>query len=327
MNIRSMAIALCICATANVSFAFDLQGHRGARGLLPENTLPAFAKALSIGVTTLELDTVVTKDGVVVVSHNPVVANYLARGADGKWLANNPLIKDLTFEELQKFDVGRLKPGSRAAERFKQQQPVDGTRMPSLEQVFELTKAAGNTSVRFNIETKIDPRKPDRTPDPKTFATAVLNVITKFGLEDRSSVQSFDWRTLQEVQKANPNIETVYLTAQQDWLNNVGSDGGKSSAWTAGFNLDDVDGDVARLVKSAGGDVWSPFFRDLDPDKVKNAQMLGLKVIPWTINDEKAMAALIKMGVDGIITDYPDKLRKVMETSGLPLPKPTPVQP
>ena len=306
------------------AYAFDLQGHRGARGLMPENTLPAFAKALSIGVTTLELDIGVTKDGVVIVSHNPLVDKSLARGADGKWLTQEPLMKDLTFSETQAYDVGRLEPDSRSAKRFPDQVPVDGTRMPSLAQVFDLVKKSGNASVRFNIETKINPLKPQNTADPETFAAAVLNVVRIYGFESRVSIQSFDWRTLKVVQALNPQIETVYLTAQQNWMNTVN---GENGDWTAGLKVSDFENSVPKMIKAAGGAVWSPFYRDLTPALIAEAQASGLKVIPWTVNDEPTMRSLIKMGVDGLISDYPDKLRAVLIDMKIDVPPPTPVKP
>jgi len=294
MLTRTICFIALYLLTLTPSLAFDLQGHRGARGLMPENTLPAFATALSIGVTTLELDTGVTKDGVVVVSHNPKVDGDLARGEDGKWLSSEPLVRELTFSELLKFDVGKLKPGSRAAKRFSEQMSVEGTRMPSLAQVFELVKKSGNGTVRFNIETKINPLEPDATVTAELFARALLAVISKHEMESRVSIQSFVWRTLQAVQKVNSAIETVYLTAQQNWLDNVSGKGGHASKWTAGFNLDLYDSSVPKMIKVAGGKVWSPFYRDLDESKIKTANGLGLKVIPWTINDDKDMVALIE---------------------------------
>ncbi len=142
---------------------FDLQGHRGARGLRPENTLAAFAHALSIGVTTLELDTAVTRDGVVVVSHDSELNPDITRDASGEWLrATGPAIFSLTYAEVLKYDVGRTKPGSAYALRFKDQVAKDGERIPRLSDLFALVMKTGNTKVRFNIETKLDPRNPGR---------------------------------------------------------------------------------------------------------------------------------------------------------------------
>lgn len=314
-------IALCAFAVTSAA-AFDLQGHRGARGLMPENTLPAFAKALSIGVTTLEFDTGVTKDGVVIVSHNPSVDEEIARGPDGKWVTGKPLFKDLTFAEAQQFNMGAIKPDSRTATRFPDQAEVDGTRMPSLAQLFELTNKAGNNLVRFNIETKINPLKPNDTVSPDVFATALVDVVRKFGMEERTTIQSFDWRTLQIVQKIAPKIETVYLSAEQEWMNTIN---GSSGDWTAGFKIADHGGSLAKMVKAAGGSVWSPFHRDLTKEKVQAAQKEGLKVIPWTVNDAPTMKQLIEMGVDGLISDYPDVLRKVAMDMNIAVPAPTPV--
>lgn len=322
---KRFVTALIIAAFSLTSAAaFDLQGHRGARGLMPENTLPAFAKALSIGVTTLEFDTGVTKDGVVIVSHNPSVEEDIARDANGAWVTGEPLLKDMTFEEAQKFNMGKIKPGSRTAQRFPNQVEVDGTRMPSLAQVFELTKKAGNSVVRFNVETKINPLKPDNTVAPEVFAQALVDVIQKYGMESRTTIQSFDWRTLQVVQKIAPKIETVYLSAEQEWMNTIS---GANGDWTAGFKIADHDGSLAKMVKAAGGAVWSPFHRDVTKEKLTAAQAEGLKVIPWTVNDTADMKILIEMGVDGIITDYPDVLRTVAEEMKIAVPAPTPVTP
>ena len=151
--------------------ALDIHGHRGARGLAPENTLAAFARALSLGVTTLELDCAVTRDGVVVVSHDPALNPDLTRTPDGKWLDRpGPRIRDLTYEQLQRYDVGRVKPDTAYAKRFPDQQPVDGEKIPRLADVFALVKRSGNGAVRFNIETKISPLVPEETTDPEDFA-------------------------------------------------------------------------------------------------------------------------------------------------------------
>lgn len=315
--LATMFLATGLFSTAQ---AFDLQGHRGARGLMPENTLPAFEKALTIGVTTLELDTGITKDGVVVVSHDPALNPDITRGKDGKWLTDRPLIKELTLQKLKSYDVGSIRPGSRTAKRFSSQTQMDGVSIPTLEELFQLVAKTRDKNIRFNIETKINPMDPEATVPPETFANALIALVRQYKLQNRVTIQSFDWRTLQIVQEIEPSIDTAYLTAQQDWMDNLKSNNDTLSIWTAGFNLDDHNGSAAELVKAAGGAVWSPFFRDLDTKKVQTAQSLGLKVIPWTINDAATMEYMIDIGVDGIITDYPNILRNVMEMRSLNLP-------
>ena len=176
--------------------AFDLQGHRGARGLLPENTLLGFARALEIGVTTLETDLAVTRDGILVLSHDPVLNPDIARGPDGAWLAApGPAIHSLTLAELGRYDVGRIRPDSKYAKTFPAQVPSDGQRIPTLAQLFDLAGASGK-SPRFNVETKLSPDKPDETPGAETFARLVVEAIRSAKLEARVTIQSFDWRTL-----------------------------------------------------------------------------------------------------------------------------------
>src|SRR5262245_9243123 len=154
--------------------AFDLQGHRGARGLAPENTLPAFAAALTLGVDTLELDCGVTRDGVVVVYHDRTLNPDITRAPDGQWLEKRgPAVRSLDFAELQRYDVGRLRPGSEYAKPFPGQRPADGARVPKLADVFALAAKSGNHTVRFNIETKLSPQAPEETLPPAEFARAL----------------------------------------------------------------------------------------------------------------------------------------------------------
>src|SRR5258705_4464371 len=210
------------CFVAACATPFDLQGHRGARGLAPENTLPAFEKALAIGVTTLELDTAITRDGVVVISHDPRVNPDSARGPDGRWLdARGPAIHDLTYSELLAYDVGRLKPGNHYAKGFPEQVSVDGARIPRLADLFALVERSGNRRVRFDIETKGSPLAPGETLAVEPFTRALIAEIRKCGMASRSTVQSFDCRTLAIVQREAREMPTVYLTAQQKFLDNV----------------------------------------------------------------------------------------------------------
>jgi len=310
---------LTAVATVPVA-AFDLQGHRGARGLAPENTLAGFAKALEIGVTTLETDLAVTKDGVIVLSHDPVFNPDVARGADGAWLAPPiPAIHTLTLAELKGYDVGRIKPGSRYAQQFPEQQPVDGSRVPTLAELFDLAKSSGKTP-RFNIETKLSPDKPDDAPDPETFARVVVEAVRAAGLASRATIQSFDWRTLGAAQKLAPEIETVCLTAASTLKDKTVDGERRPSPWLAGFDPAAYAGSVPGLVKAAGCGTWSPRFAELTADLVADAHALGLKVVPWTVNTPADMARVIDMKVDGLITDYPDRARDVLAAKGVALP-------
>jgi glycerophosphoryl diester phosphodiesterase len=311
---RLLGILLALCAGALHAQGFDLQGHRGARGLLPENTLPAFERALRIGVTTLEMDAAITSDGVVIVSHDPVLNPDMARGPDNQWITAPVPIRTITYEQSQRYDVGRLKPGSNYARTFQHQQPVDGTRMPKLSDVFALVKKLGADHVQFDIETKMDLRNPQNTLEPEPFVDALLKVIREAGMEDRVMVQSFDWRTLQVIRKVAPRVRTVYLTTQSPRFSNL-----DSPVWTAGFRLAD-HGSVPAMVKAAGGHVWSPNFQAINADLVQQAQALGLKVIPWTVNEDADIARVLDLKPDGIISDYPDRVRAQMDKRGMPLP-------
>jgi glycerophosphoryl diester phosphodiesterase len=320
-----VALTLALCGPWG--WALDLQGHRGARGLLPENTLPSFARALSIGVTTLETDIAITRDGVLVISHDPSLNPDITRGPDGKFLTGRgPLIVQTDWAELQRYDVGRINPASRYAQTFSAQQAVDGTRLPTLDELFALVRKSGNPEVRFSLETKVFPHAPEATLAPDPFARALINAVRQAGVAARTTIQSFDWRTLQVVQAQAPEIGTVYLSAQQRWLDNIGAGSTQASAWTAGIRHAD-HGSVPRMVRAAGGRIWSVYFGDLTPALLKEAKDLGLTVLAWTVNDTAQMARLIDMGVDGIITDRPDLLRDEMARRGLPLPRATPVQP
>lgn len=310
---------------ANHSHSLDLQGHRGARGLMPENTLPAFAHALSIGVTTLELDCAITRDGVVVVSHDSVLNPDITRGPDGQWLDKEGApIWHLTYAELQRYDVGRIKPGSAYAKRFPEQQPADGTRIPRLADLFALVRKAGNHTVRFNIETKISPLAPRHTTTPEDFARRLIAVVRGEGMAGRVTIQSFDWRTLAVVQKEAQEIPTVYLAAQQNFMDNIQADK-PESPWTAALHVRNFGGSIPRMIKAAGGAVWSPYYGEVTRENVKEAQSLGLKVVVWTVNSEIDMWRVIDLGVDGIISDRPDLLRKVGAEAGIVLPPAAPI--
>ncbi len=326
------AVALaCGCAEVTVKVpepaenpAFDLQGHRGARGLRPENTLAGFSYALGLGVSTLELDCALTKDGIVVVSHDRVLNPEHTRDAAGKFLESaGPALRELPFAALQRYDVGRIRPGSDYSMRFPEQQPVDGERIPRLADVFALVKKSGNRDVRFNVETKIDPTVPGQTATPEEFAGALIAAIRDAGMETRTTIQSFDWRTLVVARRLAPEIAVVALTDQQPGEDTmeVGKPG--ASIWLGGFDVDDHGGSVPRTVKALGARVWSPHALDLTPALVAEAHALGLAVVPWTVNETKYMELVLALDVDGLITDYPDRLRALLESKGMAVPQPT----
>lgn len=302
----------------------DVQGHRGARALAPENTLASFALALRLGVSTLELDIAITRDGVLVISHDPTLNPDITRGPDGSFLASRgPAIASLSFEELGRYDVGRIKPGTAYAKLFPEQRPADGARIPRLSDLFEMVKKSGNEQVRFAIETKVSPLAPQLTSSPEVMARAVVAAVREAKLASRSAILSFDWRVLKTVQQEAPDIPTVYLSMQQRGFDNIGDSQSEPSAWTAGLRYRD-HGSVPRMIKAAGGHSWSAFHRDLSAAKVKEAQDLGLKVLAWTVNEASDIAGMLDLGVDGIVSDRPDRVHEALGRKGLkPLPPAT----
>lgn len=287
--------------------AFDLQAHRGGRGLAPENTLAGFRNALSLGVTTIETDLAITQDDIVVLSHEPRLNPDLVRGPDGRWLGGSgPTIRSLTLQALRAYDIGRLNPATRYGQQFAAQKPVDGERFPTLAELFAL----GGERVHYNIETKIDPTRPEETVEPVRFTRLVVDAVRTARMERRTSIQSFDWRTLIEARRIAPEIDTVCLTIESSSMNTVA---GHPSPWLAGLD----SGSVPERAKAAGCAAWSPFWRNVTTASIAAIHALGLRVIPWTVNDPSEMARLIDLGVDGLITDYPDRGLAVLAQKGL----------
>lgn len=299
---------------------FDLEAHRGGRDLYPENTLAAFRNAIEMGVTTLELDVQLTRDLVPVLGHNPRLTYTLTREANGQWLkqGHEPVVHDLMLSDLKRYDVGGINPAD--AEYFtdhgKLQKVVSGERVPTLEEVFELCDRMGNHTVRFNIETKSYATEPSYGIDPYTFAAIICGVIKRHHLENRAMIQSFDWRTLTEVRRIDKNLTIVALTSEvpawgeEGWYRHEGEPG--CSAWMAGLDIDDFHGDYVAAAHQINADVVSPYFKELTPALVAEAHKLGMKVVPWTINAVPDMERFIDMGVDGIITDRPDLLKRLL---------------
>jgi glycerophosphoryl diester phosphodiesterase len=306
---RSLSFAALLTVIGSAS-AFDLQGHRGARGLAPENTLAAFERALEIGVTTLETDVHLTADGVPVLHHDPRLNPDHTRDAGGTWLAApGPLLKDLTLAQLQAHDVGRAKPGSVTANSFPQQQPRDGAHVPTLAQLFVLVRQRGATQVRFNLEVKMHPQRPEERPPWEQIVDALLVEVKSAGMESRVTVQGFDWRALQRVHERAPGLPTACLSSQSPRFDTIAS-----GLWTAGLTLA-AHGSAPRMVKAAGCTIWSPNHADLNEALVREAQALGLQVLPWTVNEPPDIERLIGWGVDGLISDHPERVRAVQ--SGL----------
>lgn len=279
---------------------FDVQGHRGARGLFPENTLEGFRNAVSIGVRAFELDVGMTRDGVVVVSHDPALNPDITRDASGAWLSERgPLLRGLTYAEVCRYDVGRIRPGSAYAALYPDQTPCDGACIPTLEAVLNL-----DPGLRFTIELKTDPAHPRWTVAAQVLAEAVLAVVDAAGAADRVMIESFDWRGPRHIRTVRPALRLAWLTRAETVR--------MAELWWGGPHPADFGGSVPRAVAAEGGAVWAPDHADLTQELVIEAHALGLAVIPWTVNRPADMRRLIGWGVDGLITDRPDLARTII---------------
>jgi len=269
---------------------FDWQGHRGARGLAPENTIPAFLKALEYPVKTLELDVVISKDSQVVLSHEPWMSAAICLKPDGTPIEVEEEqqfnIFQLTWAEIQEFDCG-----SRGNERFPEQEPM-AINKPLLRHVVAAVQAYCKANDRdlpfYNIEIKSQPEWDNEfTPEPVAFAQLLIEELKKSGIKDRTCIQSFDVRALRAAKEIDPDIVLVLLVGNAD-----------------GFD---------ENVKALGflPEVYSPNYALVTANLVEKAHEEGMEVIPWTVNDVETMQALIRLDVDGIITDYPNLIAEV----------------
>lgn len=306
----------------------ELYGHRGARGLSPENTLPAYRTAISVGVDYVDMDVGMTRDGVVVVTHDIALNPDITRDAKGQWLTDNSiLVKDLTLAELQNYDVGRIKPGTQYSKLFPYQYPIDHTPIPTLKQVIQYVKQLAGDKVAFQIEIKTDPEYPDHTASPKIFVDAIAKILQEENIITHTVIQAFDYRCLLELQKINSEIITAYLTDKDGEIKMYSKDPNIAGLWTAGHLLKDYDSSILNMIAKLGGKIWGPQDTQLTPELVQAAHQHGLKVVPWSWPEKigkeldiEFTEKLITMGIDGIITDRPDILRGLMAARGMRVP-------
>ena len=276
-------------ATTNPQINFDKQGHRGCRGLMPENTIPAMIKALELGITTLEMDISFSADKKALLSHEPFFNHEITTKPDGSFITEveekNYNFYKMNYDSIIKYDVG-MKPHP----RFAQQEKIKVVK-PLLSDLFVAVKEYMKTSKRafpfFNIETKTQPAT-DNTfhPAPAEFVDLLMKVIKENGMEDYVTIQSFDFRTLQYLHKNYPTIPTAMLIED--------------------FDKRTLDEQINAL--GFNPTIYSPAYVLVNDMLVKKCHQKSIKIIPWTVNDKTKMSELKVMGVDGIITDYPNLL-------------------
>ncbi len=293
---------------------FELQGHRGARGLFPENTLEGFAGTLAIGVDAIEIDVATTADGVAVVTHDAILNPDITRDPHGAWLSGpGPVVRSLSLDELRRYDVGRLRPGSRYAALYPEQIPQDGVRIPTLAATFALMVSRG---VVTDVELKTHPDEPGLTIPPVAMADAVLAAAKEASAEALLSLRSFDWRGLRYLRAIRPDLKLSWLTSRHTVA--------EAALWWDGAVPADFGGSVPAAVAGLGGRAatWAPEQGDVTPALIEEAHGLGLRVVPWTVNAPADMARLIGWGVDGVCTDRPDLAHLAMRAAGLVPPLP-----
>lgn len=312
---------------------FDLEAHRGGRDVRPENTLYSYAYAIELGATSIECDMQLTKDGQIVMSHNPILNSDITRDENGNYIENNKYdIRLMTVDELKKFDVGVMDPncGEYYDLHGKTQFTYDA-KIPTLEELMQLIQSYGDKNIVLNIETKSYPDPASagykNNADPKKFIEVFNNIVKKYDMEDRVVLQSFDWQTLIEMKKLNPNISTSALWQEQpSWERDSESlrrYEKKKSPWLGGLDIKDYQGNPVKAAHAIGADIISPYYTEISKQDVDEAHSLGMKVVPWTVNNEKDMNMLLDMGVDGIISDKPWLLKQVLEKRNIKLHTPT----
>ncbi|MDF5759259.1 glycerophosphodiester phosphodiesterase family protein [Spongiactinospora sp. TRM90649] len=296
----------------------EIHGHRGARGLRPENTLPGLLHALELGVDALEFDLALTADRRIVLSHDLVVSSVTsadtrpAHHGDPAFPYVGKPIGALSLAQLRTLDCGVRLPRHPDDPFALTQVPLPDTRMPTFGAVLGLVGAYEADDVRLHVELKSDPTRPELTPDPAEFTAMVVEELERHHRLASSAILSFDWRVLRAARELTPALPRVALieSATMD------------PAWLDGIDLAEFGGDIPRAAAEIGANTLSPQHVLINEEMMAQAAGAGLPVVAWTVNNPADAARLIDMGVVGIVTDYPDRMRSLWAERGLPLAEP-----
>ena len=294
-----------------------IYGHRGARGDLPENTLDSFKYLFENNINAYETDILISKDLIPVITHDFRLDPSFTKDDEGDWITDeNIKIFDLTFNEILKFDVGSLNKLTRYGRRFLNQRSLENQKIPKLSELLELSSKNLSQDTIINLEIKSTPDEKNLTPNPKEMVQIVLNDIKKSNLQDKIIISSFDWRILREVKNQNSEIYRAYLTFQQEKGMKIKKTIYSKSPWIDHIPLTIVY-DLPKIIKELGGSAWHPYYKDINKKAVKDAHDYNLPVNVWTVNDEYNMLKMIEYEVDGIMTDYPLKLKELCDKKNI----------
>ena len=290
-----------------------IYGHRGARGDLPENTLDSFKYLFENKISAFETDILLSKDMVPVINHDFRLNPALTKDSKGNWIENDDIkIFALSYSQLSKFKIGSIDKKSKYGKRFDNQKNLGEINIPKLSDLLELTSKKISDDLIINLEIKSTPVEDNLTPPPNVMANLIVDEVNKTELKDKVIYSSFDWRVLREIKNIDPKISRAYLTSELK---------GKvynKSPWLDFMPLYDSDSrELPRLIKTLGGKAWHPKYRDIDKDMIRISHEEGLTVNVWTVNEEYEMLKMIEYGVDGIITDYPLRLKELCEKKSI----------
>lgn len=289
-------------------------GHRGARGILPENTMTGFEFALTTGINLLEFDVVLTRDNVPVITHNHRLHAPTFRGPDGLFLVGEePKVSSLTLDEIGRFDIGRLDGRTDYGRRFPDQAQMDGVHVPRLRDLLRLVSQPRFSNAHLMLELKSDPDFAADTERRGDLVNIVVEEVQGAGLTGRTILHSFDWTLLSECQRRAPDMPASYLTR----LPENADDAGEDSARNVSPDFQGREHQVPDMVKEAGGALWCPYYEDVTAKGIARARELGLCVAVWTVNEAADIDRMINLGVDAIVSDYPGRVQRRLSDRGL----------
>ena len=294
-----------------------IYGHRGARGDLPENTLESFKYLFKNNINAYETDILISKDLIPVITHDFRLDPSFTKDNEGNWITDeNIIIFDLSYDELLKFDVGSLNKLSRYGRRFVNQKTLENQKIPKLSELLELSSKNKSENLLINLEIKSTPDEENLTPTPEEMVKLVMKEVNKSNLQNKIIISSFDWRTLTEIKNLYPEISRAYLSFLQQAGIKIKNTIYNRSPWMSYLPFFEKY-ELPKIIKSQGGKAWHPYHKDITKKLVDISHQEDLPVNVWTVNEEYDMLKMIEYGVDGIMTDYPLRLKELCDKENI----------